>query len=377
MIKVLHKDIDTKARVTQIQTTHGMIETPVFMPVGTQGTVKSLTWDMLNAVGAEIILGNTYHLFLRPGPEIIKQAGGLHRFIGWNKPILTDSGGFQVFSLTDLRKINDRGVEFSSHIDGSKHFFTPESVIDIQIDFGSDIIMPLDDCPPYPSTQEYVRASAERTFSWAKSSADQFTSKHIHDGKHQLFGIVQGGSFLELRKQSVEELIQIGFDGYAIGGVSVGEPRDIIYEVVETTTNYLPDDKARYVMGIGRPDDLVRCIGYGVDMFDCVIPTRNGRNGQFFTKKGEFSIRNSQYKDEHAPLDDECECFTCQNHTRSYIRHLFNVREILGLTLVSLHNIYFYVNLLRKIRQTIKLGHFKTFKDNFLSEYQRSKNALC
>ena len=374
MFTLLKKDDKTKARAGVLETAHGKIETPIFMPVGTQGTVKALSVDELNACGTQIILGNAYHLYLRPGLDIIRKAGGLHRFIGWDKPILTDSGGYQVFSLARLRKLSDEGAEFSSHIDGSKHFLTPESVIDIQRALGSDIMMMFDECVHYPAARDYVEQSLALTTRWARRSKaydEQSRTKQL------LFGIVQGSTYLDLRKRAVEELLAIGFDGYAVGGVSVGEPRELIHEIAAYTAALLPEDKARYLMGIGTPPDMIEAISNGIDMFDCVVPTRNGRNGQAFTWHGELQLRNATAKEDFRPIDERCGCFTCRHHSRAYIRHLFNADELLGLRLVSLHNIYFYVTLIRSVREAILEGRFSAFKDEFFRTYTIKKREEC
>lgn len=368
MFKLLHKDMKTKARAGVLETAHGPIETPVFMPVGTQGTVKALSVADLAECKAQVILGNAYHLYLRPGLDIIAKAGGLHKFMGWNGPILTDSGGYQVFSLAKLRKLSDEGAEFSSHIDGSRHFLTPEKVVDIQRTLGSDIIMMFDECVHYPAARDYVEQSLALTTRWAKRSKDHYDNLRKPD-EQLLFGIVQGSTYLDLRKRAVEDLLGIGFDGYAIGGVSVGEPEKLIYEITEYTADLLPEDKARYLMGVGTPPDMLEVISRGIDMFDCVVPTRNGRNGQAFTWSGELQLRNAVYKEDFRPIDEKCGCFACRNHTRSYIRHLFNAEEILGLRLVSLHNIHFYVRLIQMSRAAILEGRFEAFKKDFLTQY--------
>ncbi|MBP7056618.1 MAG: tRNA guanosine(34) transglycosylase Tgt [Candidatus Omnitrophica bacterium] len=397
MFKLLHKDPHTRARAGVLDTAHGPIETPVFMPVGTQGTVKSLSVEELKSCSAQVILGNAYHLYLRPGLDIIEKCGGLHKFIGWDRPILTDSGGYQVFSLAKLRKLSDEGAEFSSHIDGAKHFLTPEKVIDIQRMLGSDIMMMFDECVHYPAARDYVEQSLALTTRWAKRSRDYFnkttfiamaegqkqSKKEIassltafaprNDKRQLLFGIVQGSTYLDLRKRAVEELVGIGFDGYAIGGVSVGEPEQLIYEIAEYTAGLLPEDKARYLMGVGMPPDMLEAISRGIDMFDCVVPTRNGRNGQAFTWDGELQLRNAVFKEDARPIDENCGCFACRNHTRAYIRHLFNAEEILGLRLVSLHNIYFYVRLIQMSREAILENRFEKFKKEFLDKYNKGE----
>ncbi len=352
-------------------TAHGDVNTPVFMPVGTQGTVKTLSNDELKDCGVEIILGNAYHLYLRPGLDIIKKAGGLHNFMGWHGPILTDSGGYQVFSLAVLRKIGNDGVEFSSHIDGSRHMLTPEKAIEIQQTLASDIMMTLDECVHYPAARDYVEQSLALTTRWARRSKDYFKKPQ---GKGQvLFGIVQGSTYLDLRKKAVEDLLEIGFDGYAIGGVSVGEPQNLIHEIAAYTADLLPSDKPRYLMGLGTPPDMLEAIAEGIDMFDCVVPTRNGRNGQAFTWNGELQLRNAEYKEDFRPIDERCECYACRNHTRAYIRHLFNTEELLGLRLVSLHNIYFYVKLIGLSRKAVEEGRFGEFRDEFLNKYKKER----
>ncbi len=364
MFKLIHKDKNSNARLGKLNTAHGEIDTPCFMPVGTQGTVKTLSPQELRESGASVILANAYHLFLRPGMEVIKKAGGLHNFISWPGPILTDSGGYQIFSLALLRKINDRGVEFQSHIDGQKHFLTPEDVIQIQKDFGSDIIMPLDECVHYPCGKDYATVAMKRTTDWAKRS-----KAVIGEHRHLLFGIVQGATYEDLRKSSSEQLIEIGFDGYAIGGVSVGEPKNSSYNIVNFVLELLPQDKPHYLMGVGVPEDIINGVGLGIDMFDCVVPTRYGRNGTAFTSAGKLTIRNSPYIEDFLPLDKECNCYACKNFSRSYLRHLFNTDEILGLRLVSLHNIHFYLELMHKVREAIRQDKFPEFKKEFLSNY--------
>jgi len=367
MFKLIHKDKSSKARIGKLTTAHGEVDTPVFMPVGTQGTVKALSNAELETCGAEIILGNTYHLYLRPGLDVIKKAGGLHKFMGWSMPILTDSGGYQVFSLAKLRKLTEDGAEFSSHIDGAKHVLTPEKAVEIQQVLGSDIVMTFDECVHYPAARDYVEQSLELTTRWAQRSKERFEGSK--ERKQLLFGIVQGGTYLDLREKAVKDLVKIGFDGYAIGGVSVGEPENLIYEIAEYTASLLPEDKARYLMGVGMPCDILEAIARGVDMFDCVVPTRNGRNGQAFTMDGDIQLRNAQYKEDFNPIEKSCECYACRNHTRSYIRHLFNTEEILGLRLVSLHNIHFYVRLIKLSRQAILENRFNAFKDDLVKRY--------
>ncbi len=347
--KLLKTATDSKARLGIITTDHGTIETPVFMPVGTQAAVKTLTPEELKENNTSIILSNAYHLFLRPGNKLIKNMGGLHKFMHWNGPILTDSGGFQVFSLKKLAKIKEEGVYFNSHIDGSKCFLSPEISMEIQQDLGADIAMVFDEPVPYPSSYEYAKNSNEMNSRWAERC------KESHREENQaLFGIVQGGMFKDLRKQSAEKILEIGFDGYAIGGLSVGEPKDLMFELVDCTAPLLPEDKPRYIMGVGTPTDIIKGILCGIDMFDCVIPTRNARNGTLFTSEGKVIIKNSKYTNDESPLDPNCLCYTCRHYSRAYLRHLFTAQEILSLRLNTVHNIYFYNNLMKQIREEIK-----------------------
>ena len=350
-----------------MNTLHGDIPTPVFMPVATQATVKTLSSAELAACGIDMLISNAYHLYMRPGQGVIEKAGGLHSFMGWGGAITTDSGGFQVFSLADLRKIREEGVEFQSHIDGSRHFFTPESVVDFQLALGSDIIMPLDECVHYPAERDYVQDSVELTLKWAGRSKKRFSER---EARSALFGIVQGSTYRDLREKSVSETVALDLDGYALGGIGVGEPVDLINEITDYTASILPEDKVRYLMGVGTPPDVLEAISCGVDMFDCVVPTRNGRNGQAFTSSGEMQLRNAPFKEDFAPIDPECGCPACRNYTRGYIRHLFNTDEILGLRLVSLHNIYFYANLIRDSRQAITEGRFSAFKKGFMARFR-------
>lgn len=368
--KVTHKDKNSKARSGDLVTPHGLISTPVFMPVATQSTVKTLSQRELDECAAEIILANAYHLYLRPGLDIIQEAGGLHNFMSWSKPLLTDSGGYQIFSLALLRKHKDDGVEFQSHIDGSKHFLTPEKVINIQKALGADIIMPLDDCIEYPATHEMSKIAMERTTSWAKRSKVEYIKLNCQEDQ-TLFGIVQGSTYTDLRKESLNQLIDLDFSGYAIGGLSVGEPEDLRYSILSFTADNLPSEKPRYVMGIGMPEDILEAVGSGIDMFDCVIPTRYGRNGTVFTNEGKFVIRNADFKADLRPLDSECQCYTCKNFSRAYLRHLFNSKEMLGLRLASLHNIHFFIEFVQRIRESIKEDRFLEFKDNFLSKFSQ------
>ncbi len=369
-------DTETSARAGLIYTDHGIIETPVFMPVGTQATVKAVEQRELIELGAQIILGNAYHLYLRPGVEVIRKAGGLHKFMNWNRAILTDSGGFQIFSLAQFRKITKEGVKFQSHIDGSYHFFTPESVIEIQRILGSDIMMCLDECTPYPCDFEYASKSNQLTIEWAKRAKEKFEKTEPLYGHSQfLFGIVQGSVYPEIREKSAEELIKLDFDGYAIGGLAVGEPVDVMYRITEFTASLLPVDKPRYLMGVGTPENIIESISRGIDMFDCVIPTRNGRNATLYTRNGKFSIKNAVYKDDFSPVDPGCNCYTCKNFTRAYLRHLFNADEILALQLASIHNLAFYFWLVQEARRHIISGDFAEWKNRFLVRLQDKVNS--
>ena len=363
--ELLHVCKQTGARRGIVHTPHGDIQTPVFMPVGTQATVKSMTPEELKEVGAQIILANTYHLFLRPGHELIKEAGGLHEFMCWDRPILTDSGGFQVFSLGALRTISEEGVEFRSHLDGSKQFLSPEKAMEVENALGADIIMAFDECCPYPSTYEYTKKSMERTTRWAKRC------KEAHNRKEEqgLFGIIQGGFYKDLRKQSVEDLIKLDFPGYAIGGISVGEPKEEFLDILNYTAPLMPENKPRYLMGVGTPDYLVEAAIAGIDMCDCVIPTRLARHGTAFTSKGKIVVRNAIYERDFNPLDDECDCYTCKNYTRAYIRHLVKTNEILGIRLLSIHNIKFLTNLMDKVRIEIERDNLGSFRKEFYRKY--------
>ncbi|MFH1414256.1 MAG: tRNA guanosine(34) transglycosylase Tgt [Candidatus Omnitrophota bacterium] len=374
MFKVIQKDKKSKARLGKLVTAHGEIETPCFMPVGTQGTVKTLSPLELNQSGAQVILSNAYHLFLRPGTKVIKKAGGLHKFISWNKPILTDSGGYQIFSLALLRKLNDQGVEFQSHIDGFKHFLTPEDVVKIQMDLGSDIMMQLDECVHYPCAKDQAEIAMKRTIDWAKRSKEAFSSQLSAVSKNSqiLFAITQGATYEDLRKDCAKRLVDMDFPGYAIGGVSVGEPKNLRYNAVELVADLLPAEKPRYLMGVGLPQDIIEMVELGVDMFDCVVPTRYGRNGTAFTSAGKLTIRNSPFIEDFSVLDLECNCYTCKNFTRSYLRHLFNTGEILGLRLVALHNVHFYLNLMSGVRESIRENRFVEFKKEFLAKYNNN-----
>jgi queuine tRNA-ribosyltransferase len=360
---------DGLARRGVIRTAHGEIETPVFMPVGTQGVVKAVTARDLEEAGASIILGNTYHLYLRPGDELIARRGGLHRFSGWSRPILTDSGGYQVFSLSDRRKIEESGVRFRSHLDGSSHDLTPEKAVEIQANLGSDIAMVLDECPALPATAEVIDRSLELTARWAKRSRDHFL-RLATPGQHQ-FGIVQGGTVAELRKKSAELTVSIGFEGYAIGGLSVGEPNETMYAVVEQTAPLLPPTQPRYLMGVGTPLDIIEAVARGIDMFDCVLPTRNARNGQLLTSEGPINIQNAQFSEDDGPADPACGCYTCRHYSRAYLRHLSMAGEMTGGTLNTLHNLTFYLDTMRRIREAIAFGRFEVFRQDFHRTFTR------
>ena len=357
-------------------TDHGVIETPIFMPVGTQGSVKALEQRELEELGAQIILGNTYHLYLRPGINVLTAMGGLHSFMNWKKPILSDSGGYQVFSLSDLRKISEEGVIFKSHLDGSTHFFTPEKVVEIQRAIGSDIIMVLDECTPYPCENEYAERSNELTMRWADRCQKRFkNTQPLYEHAQALFAIVQGSVFENIRKHSASVLSDMDFEGYAIGGLAVGEPKEMMYDMISVCTDVLPKQKPRYLMGVGTPENLLEAIERGVDMFDCVLPTRNGRNAMLFTKHGTMTITNAKYKEDFSPVDSSCECSTCKNYSRAYLRHLFQVKEILGLHLASVHNLYFYQWLMRTAREKIRSNHFQTWKKEILNSLHQSENT--
>lgn len=353
------------ARLGKLHTPHGTIETPIFMPVGTQATVKAMTPEELKEMEAQIILSNTYHLYLRPGHELVEKAGGLHKFMNWDRPILTDSGGFQVFSLGDLRKITEEGVEFRSHLDGSKHFLSPEKAIEVENALGADIIMAFDECAPYPADRKYVKNSLERTTRWAKRCKEA----HKNPDTQALFGIVQGGMYRDLREQSAAEIIALDFPGYAIGGLSVGEPKELMYEVLDYTAPLLPKDKPRYLMGVGSPDDLLEGVIRGVDMFDCVLPTRIARNGTAMTSRGKVVIKNAKYFDDFSPLDPECDCYTCKNYTKAYLRHLYKANEILSSRLMSTHNLHFLIRLMKDVRQAIMEDRLLDFKAEFYQKY--------
>lgn len=371
--KVEKKSKDCKARAGLLTINNIEIPTPVFMPVGTQGTVKAIDQQKLKDFDTRIILSNTYHIYLRPGAEVIEHFGGLHKFINWDMAILTDSGGYQIFSLKDLRKLTEEGVHFSSHIDGSKHFFSPESVIDIQRKLGSDIMMVLDECTPYPATIEEAAKSADLSSRWAIRSKQQFSISNSLYGREQyLFSIGQGSIYHDLRKDYIKKMIDIGFDGYAIGGLSVGEPSEIMYEIVDVSTDILPVDKPRYLMGVGTPENILEAIDRGIDMFDCVLPTRNARNGQLFTSKGKINIRNARYKLSGKPIDEEIDLLSSQSYSLGYLRHLFIAGEILGLQLATQQNIAFYLWLVKTAREKIRAGEYIQWKKLFLEHYQNS-----
>jgi queuine tRNA-ribosyltransferase len=357
--EVLKKD-STGARFGLLATPSGTVHTPVFMPVGTQAAVKAMTPEELRGMGVEMILANTYHLYLRPGHEVIGQLGGLHRFMNWPGPILTDSGGYQVFSLSSFRKIEEEGVEFRSHLDGTMHLLTPEKAIEVQETLGADIIMPLDDCTPHPADRGYTKKSMELTLRWAERS-----KRALGHGPQALFGIVQGGMYPELRRESARRTVEIGLEGYAIGGLSVGEGKELMNEMVEVAVSELPGESPRYLMGVGKPEDIVEAVARGIDIFDCVLPTRCARNGTLFTSGGKLVIKNSQYERDPKAVDPECGCYTCRNYSRAYLRHLYMAREILAPRLNTLHNLYYYTSLTARIREAIKKDRFGAFKESF------------
>lgn len=355
----------TGARLGRLHTPHGVIETPIFMPVGTQATVKAMTPEELKDIGSQIILSNTYHLYMRPGHDLIERAGGLHKFMNWDEPILTDSGGFQVFSLGPLRKIKEEGVEFRSHLDGSKHFLSPEKATEIQNALGSDIIMAFDECAPYPADRQYVKNSLERTTRWL----ERCKAAHKYPERQALFGIVQGGMYKDLREQSAREITAIDLPGYAIGGLSVGEPKEMMYEVLDYTVPLLPEDKPRYLMGVGSPDDLLEGVLRGIDMFDCVLPTRIARNGTAMTSQGKVVVRNASYAEDFSSLDPECDCYTCRNYTKAYLRHLIKCNEILGARLLTIHNLHFLLKMMENVREAIREDRLLDYKKDFFEKY--------
>ena len=369
---LLHRDINSNGRFGTIETNYGTFETPMFMPVGTKATVKTLTPEELYDMNSGIVLSNTYHLWLRPGEDIVDRAGGLHKFMNYKGPILTDSGGFQVFSLAKNKEkdIKEEGVHFKSHIDGSKLFLTPEKSIEIQNKLDSDIAMSFDECPPYPVTYDYMKKSVERTLRWAKRG------KEVHKNPRQsLFGIVQGGEFEDLRRYSALETVKMDFDGYSIGGTSVGEGKDVMYKMIEYSTPYLPEDKVRYLMGVGDPIDIIEGVVRGVDIFDCVLPTRIARHGQAFTRSGKINLNNQKFKEDFTPLEEECDCYTCKNYTKAYIRHLISTDEILGGRLLSIHNIRFLIKLTEELREAIKNDQLLTYREEFLKKYNNNKKC--
>ena len=361
----------TGARLGKVHTPHGSFDTPMFMPVGTLATVKTMSPEELNEIGAKIILSNTYHLWLRPGEQIIKKAGGLHSFMNWDKPILTDSGGFQVFSLSKTRDITEEGVHFRHHLSGEKLFFSPEKAIQVQNDLGPDIMMVLDECPPYPASYEYMKQSVERTSRWAERSMEA----HQRKNDQALFGIIQGGEYEDLRKLSAQDLISLDFPGYAIGGLSVGEPKSVMNHMLEVTTPMMPQHKPRYLMGVGSPDALIDGAIRGIDMFDCVLPTRIARNGTCMTSNGRLVVRNAKYAEDFSPIDENCSCYTCQNYSRAYIRHLINTNEIFGFRLTTYHNLYFLLELMKQVRHAIADNRLGDFKEAFFQQYGFNKDG--
>ena len=373
--ELIAEDTETGARAGVLHTPHGKIETPIFMPVGTQATVKTLDQHDLIEAQAQIILGNAYHLYLRPGHELIDRMGGLHQFMNWSRPILTDSGGFQVFSLGDLNKISEEGVRFQSYLDGSSHLFTPESVMEIEHGLGADIIMAFDECTPYPCERDYAEKSMRRTLRWAERCIkrhQELSAQRTHRPPQALFGIVQGSVYPDLRRTCAQELIQMDLPGYAIGGLAVGEPRDSMFGVIRETTPLLPNGKPRYLMGVGLPNDLVEAVGAGADMFDCVVPTRNARNGTVFARNGRLRLKNAAHAEDPQPLESDCACKTCSHYSRAYLRHLFKTNEVLGMHLATFHNVFFFQQLMRDMRDAIISGHFAAWQADFFALYQDS-----
>ena len=364
--ELLHKEKNTKARYGTLETNYGKYETPMFMPVGTLANVKTLMPEELKACGSAVVLSNTYHLWLRPGEDIVNKAGGLNKFMNYDGPTLTDSGGFQVFSLAKPKDITEEGVKFKSHIDGSNLFLTPEKSIEIQNKLDSDIAMSFDECAPYPASREYIEKSMRRTLRWAKRGKDVFNNPN-----QSLFGIVQGGEFEDLREESAKETVKMDFDGYSIGGTSVGEPKDVMYNMVTYATRYLPLDKPRYLMGVGDPLDIVEGVSRGIDMFDCVLPTRIARHGNYFSRNGKVNIRNAKFKEDFTPLEESCDCYTCKNYTKAYVRHLMVAGETNGGRLLSIHNIRFLIKLTEDIREAIKNDTFEEFKKEFIDNYTK------
>ena len=362
---LLHKDINSNARYGTLETNYGIYETPMFMPVGTQATVKTLSVEELKAINSGVILSNTYHLWLRPGEDIVDKAGGLHKFMNWDGPILTDSGGFQVFSLAKKKDISEEGVYFNSHIDGKRIFLTPEKSIEIQNKLDSDIAMSFDECPPYPVTHDYMKKSVERTLRWAKRGKDAHKNE-----RQSLFGIVQGGEFEDLREYSAKETVKIDFDGYSIGGTSVGEGKETMYKMIDYSIKYLPMDKPRYLMGVGEPCDIFEGVMRGIDVFDCVLPTRLARHAHAFTLDGKINLKNAKYKEDFTPVDNECDCYCCKNYTKAYIRHLIVANETLGQRLLSIHNLRFLIKITENIRESIKEDRFLEYKEEFINRYK-------
>lgn len=367
--ELIKTDKQTGARLGIVHTPHGSFETPAFMPVGTQATVKTMSPEELKEMGAGIILSNTYHLWLRPGHDIIREAGGLHKFMNWDRAILTDSGGFQVFSLSDFRKIEEEGVHFRHHLNGSKLFLSPEKAMEIQNALGSDIMMAFDECPPYPATHEYMKQSVERTSRWA----ERCLTAHARPEDQGLFGIVQGGEFEDLRTQSAKDLVSLDFPGYAVGGLSVGEPKDVMNRVLDFTTPLLPANKPRYLMGVGSPDSLIDGSIRGIDMFDCVLPTRIARNGTLMTSKGRLVIKNEKFARDFGPIDENCNCYTCRNYSRAYVRHLIKTDETFGIRLTTYHNLHFLLNLMENVREAIRNDRLGDFREEFFEEYGYNK----
>jgi len=373
--RIVKRDKNSKARVGVIKTPHGEVNTPIFMPVGTQASVKTLSSEDLKEIGAEMILGNTYHLYLRPGEQLVEKAGGLHKFMNWDRPILTDSGGFQVFSLNSLTKTSEQGVRFQSHLDGSYHLFTPEKVVEIQHALGADIIMVLDEPVFYPCSMEQAKRANQLTLNWAKRCKEAHKELEDKGFKHKqaLFGIIQGSTYPELRKNSASALMKLDFPGYAIGGLSLGEPKSTTFEMVDLCVSYIPEQKPRYLMGVGTPEDMVEAISQGIDMFDCVLPTRNARNASLFTRLGKLIIKNSEYADDFSPIDSECGCSTCRNYSRAYLRHLFNTGEVSALRLATIHSLYFYMDLMKMAKDAILKNRFLEWKMEFLKKYHSNE----
>jgi queuine tRNA-ribosyltransferase len=369
--ELIKKDAFSEARLGRIETAHGSFTTPAFMPVGTQGTVKSLTPEELLEIGVEVILGNTYHLCLRPGHETIGKLGGLHKFIHWDRPILTDSGGYQVFSLAGLRKISEEGVNFQSHLDGSLHLLTPERVMEIQKILGTDIAMVLDECVPYPSSYDYAKTSTSLTTRWARRSLQM----RQEEGP-AFFAIVQGGMYRDLREDSAQSLVEMGFEGYAVGGLSVGEPKSMMRDVLEWTTPLLPEKAPRYLMGVGTPEDILGAVMLGIDLFDCVLPTRNARNGTLFTHSGKISIKQAQYAEDGRPVDEDCLCYSCRHYSRAYLRHLYLANEILSSRLNTIHNLFYYMNFMKRIQEAIRENRFLEFHKAYASN-QKDPASEC